>query len=54
MSVVKINLEKHLAKESINIELCEAIYRDMSTRKIKRILAFYRKLSNKRKLSEIC
>ena len=54
MPVVKINLEKHLAKESINIDnICEAIHRDVTSKRIRKILKIYRNLSNKRKFSEI-
>ena len=54
MPIVKINIDKILTKECITIDnICEAIHRDVSTKKNLQILKYYRNSSNKRKFSEI-
>ena len=54
MPVAKIDISKHLGKESFNIDnLCEAIHRDVTPKKIRQILRYYRNISKKRQFSEI-
>ena len=53
MPVAKIDISKHLGKESINIDkLCEAIHRDVTPKKIRQILRYYRNISKKRQSNE--
>ena len=54
MPVVKIDLAKHLAKECETIDnICEAVHRDVTPKKIRQILKYYKNVSKKRNFSEI-